>query len=52
MTAKIDENRILQEDLLFSSPSYAAAFVIGGNTNGLQDWKTKDGVPLKNLNDN
>ena len=52
VTAKIDENRILQEDLLFSSPSYAAAFVIGGNTNGLQDWKTKDGVPLKNLNDN
>lgn len=48
-TAKIDENRILQEDLLFSSPSYAAAFVIGGNTNGLVDWKTKDGISLKNL---
>lgn len=48
-TAKIDKDRILQEDLLFSSPSYAAAFVVGGNTNGLTDWKNKDGVPLKNL---
>lgn len=47
--ADIDKNRILQEDILFSSPSYAASFVIGGNTNGLMDWKTKDGIPLKNL---
>ena len=51
-TANIDKNRILQEDLLFNSPSYAAAFVIGGNTNGLVDWKTKDGTPLKNLLNN
>lgn len=51
-TAKIDKDRILQEDLLFNSPSYAAAFVIGGNTNGLMDWKTKDGIPLKNLLNN
>lgn len=51
-TAKIDKDRILQEDLLFNSPSYAAAFVIGGNTNGLLDWKTKDGIPLKNLLNN
>lgn len=52
LTAKIDKNRILQEDLLFSSPSYAAAFVVGGNSNGLEDWKTKDGIPLKNsIND-
>ena len=47
--AKIDENRILQEDILLTSPTYAAAFVIGGNTNGLVDWKTKDGTPLKNM---
>ncbi|SHF41765.1 GIY-YIG nuclease family protein, partial [Caloramator proteoclasticus] len=33
--AKIDENGILQENILFHSPSYAAAFVIGGNVNGL-----------------
>ncbi len=48
--AKLDRNGHLLEDMLFSSPSYAAAFVIGGNTNGLIDWKTKDGTPLKNLN--
>lgn len=29
---KIDE--ILQQDMLFSSPSYSAAFVIGGHANG------------------
>ena len=48
-TAKIDENRILQEDLVFSSPSYASSFVVGGNSNGLTEWKTKDGIPLKNI---
>lgn len=41
------ENEILQEDVLFGSPSYAAAFVIGGHTNGLLDWKTVDGKTLK-----
>lgn len=49
LSAKIDKDRILQEDLLFNSPSYAAAFVIGGNINGLTYWKTKEGIPLKNL---
>lgn len=36
------ENSILQEDVLFSSPSGAAAFVCGKSTNGLIYWKTKD----------
>lgn len=45
--AKIDENCILQEDMLFTSPTYAAAFVIGGTANGLVEWKTKDGITLK-----
>ena len=45
--AKTDENCILQEDMLFTSPTYAAAFVIGGNANGLVEWKTKDGITLK-----
>ena len=49
---KVGKDRLLQDDMLFSSPSYAAAFVIGGNTNGLMDWKTKDGIPLKNLLNN
>lgn len=47
--AKIDENGILQENILFRSPSYAAAFVIGGHANGLTEWKTKDGVSLKKI---
>lgn len=48
-TAKIDKNRILQEDLLFNSPSYAASFVIGGAINGLTYWKTEDGKTLKEI---
>lgn len=40
---------ILQEKQLFSSPSYAAAFVLGMNTNGRMDWKDKDGKTLKEL---
>jgi hypothetical protein len=47
--AKIDANGILQEDILVSSPSYAAAFVIGGHVNGLLEWKTEDGVSLKEI---
>lgn len=47
--AKRDENNILQEDILFNSPSYAAAFVIGGHTNGLTDWKTEAGKTLKEM---
>jgi len=43
----IDENGILQEDVLFKSPSYAASFVIGGSVNGLLEWKTTDGKTLK-----
>lgn len=43
----IDQNGILQEDILFRSPSYAAAFVIGGHANGLTEWKTDDGKTLK-----
>lgn len=47
--ANIDNHGILQEDLLFNSPSYAAAFVYGGNTNGLIDWKNADGKTLKEI---
>ena len=47
--AQVDGNHILQEDLLFSSPSYAAMFVIGKSANGLTSWKTSDGQTLKSL---
>lgn len=47
--AKVNEKGILQEDVLFKSPSYAAAFVVGGHANGLIEWKTKDGITLKEI---
>lgn len=39
----------LTEDVEFSSPSSAAQFIIGNSINGLLEWKTRDGVPLKNF---
>ncbi len=50
-TNVIDEYGILQEDVLLSSPSNAAAFVCGKNADGLSEWKNKDGIPLKELSD-
>ena len=47
--APVDENGNLQEDMLFTSPSYAAMFVIGKSANGLTSWKTADGKTLKSL---
>lgn len=47
--APVDHQGILQEDMLFSSPSYAAMFVIGKSANGLTSWKTKAGKTLKSL---
>ena len=47
--ALIDDNGLLQEDVLFRSPSYAAIFVTGGRVNGLTAWKTKDGITLKDI---
>lgn len=40
---------ILKEKQLFKSPSYAAAFVLGINTNGRTEWKTEDGRTLKEI---
>ena len=50
--SKIDSNGVLQEDMLFNSPSYAVAFIIGGHANGLVEWKTAEGVTLKELESN
>lgn len=47
--SKIDGSHILMEDVLFSSPSAAAAFVGGSSLNGNEFWKTENGVTLKNL---
>lgn len=40
---------VLQEDVLFSSPSYAAMFVIGKSANGLTSWKDENGRSLKDI---
>ena len=40
---------ILQKDKLFSSPSYAASFVLGRSINGKELWKTKEGFSLNDL---
>lgn len=49
LKVNVDENFILQDDVLLTSPSYAAMFVIGKSANGLTSWKTEDGKTLKNL---
>ena len=40
---------ILQEEVLFSSPSGAAMFVVGKSANGLTSWKNADGITLKDI---
>lgn len=47
--AKVDENHALLEDVLFSSPSGAAVFVIGKSSNGWDAWRTADGKTLHDL---
>lgn len=48
-----DENSLEVEEislhLLFSSPSYAAMFVIGKSANGLTSWKDESGRSLKEI---
>jgi hypothetical protein len=43
------KNNILQEDMIFKSPSTAANFVTGRSTNGLIAWKTEEGKKLKEV---
>ena len=48
----IDENDQqwrLPADLLFSSPSMAADIVLGRSANGRTEWKTADGITLKEI---
>lgn len=54
---KVDESRSkeqivddkLQEDILFSSSSAAAAFAVGYSISGPQQWKTSEGKTLKSF---
>ena len=45
------ENLVTTEDLLFSSSSAAADFVLGYSVSGPRTWKTKDGRSLKEIED-
>ncbi len=47
---KVD-NLVTTEDILFSSSSAAADFVLGYSTSGPRTWKTKDGRTLKEIED-
>ncbi len=44
-----DGKYIFQKDVLFSSPSAAAAIVAGANRNGLRSWKNEAGKSLKEM---
>ena len=50
--ARVDESFVLQEDVLFNSPSYAAMFVIGKSANGLTSWNNEAGITLKAMEGN
>ena len=43
------DSLVLSEDYLFSSPSTAAAIVMGRSANGLIEWKNTTGKALKNV---
>lgn len=50
--AALDAEGKLIEDQLFTSPTYAAVFVIGKSANGLTTWKDKNGQQLRDLEKN
>ena len=47
--APLNEKSCLLEDLLFSSPTYAAIFLTGKSSNGTALWKDRRGRTLKSL---
>ena len=49
IASRVIQDGVLREKQLFSSPSYAAAFLLGMQTNGRTDWKDQDGRILKEL---
>ena len=46
------QNCITTEDILFSSSSAAADFVLGYSVSGPRTWKSKDGRTLKEIEGN
>lgn len=49
IASRVIQDGVLKEKQLFSSPSYAAAFLLGMQTNGRTDWKDQDGRTLREL---
>ncbi len=45
----VDQNGFFTKDYLFSSPSLAAAMVLGRNANGLTEWKNHQKETLKSI---
>ncbi|MBZ8177474.1 DUF4357 domain-containing protein [Corynebacterium poyangense] len=45
------ESGVTTKDLVFSSPSAAARFVVGRSSNGRAAWKNAKGTPLGELQD-
>lgn len=45
----IDENGVLSKNILFRTPSGAAAFVLGASANGNVEWKTDNSKTLKDI---
>lgn len=50
--AKVTHENELLENVVFNSPSYAAAFVTGNRENGLKVWKDSRGIRLCDLEEN
>jgi Domain of unknown function (DUF4357) len=51
MLVEKDGFLVFARDAEFSSPSAAAAVIHGGTSNGLIAWKNKDGITLKQLDE-
>ena len=48
----VDANYKFTTDYIFTSPSLAAAIVMGRNANGRTEWKTKQGKSIKDIEEN
>ncbi len=48
-TSKVDENYVLIEDILFTSPSSAASYIGGASLSGNACWYNAEGTTLKNI---
>ncbi len=45
--SRLESFYVFSEDYIFSSPSLAAVMVMGRNANGLTEWKSEEGLTLK-----